>query len=572
MDRSFWFALIAVMVVALGLRGYLLTRPLAALDGKSLPDDAYLSLEVARNIGMGRGPLYGDQFTNGFQPLYVWVVALIHAIARPPEHPDVAHLDTMAKWAVGVCVAFDLLTIPVLMSAIDRALKSRAAAFVVGAVWAVHPASLRVATNGLETSCAVFFFVLIWRLSMDIRLLDASPKRLWLLGLVCGLGGLARIDVLAVGLFFALESLVMLAKTTTRDGPSLKRWALANGSLLGGTTLAYAPWLIYSYVYTGLVYPVSGRAVRWISLTNAKFDPDKRLYFNMAKRGLKAIHYNLPQLEVVLAVAAGLGASLVAARLIVDRVRLRRADEPAEFEVDRALRDPSPWRWLGMPLLYSSTLFAAYTLYIFAPWFFKRYLFPLHVLAMLVLAIPIAELDRGLATRVRRLPAWGRAVLALVLAAGIGGHAAAHKRWKRLVLDPPSKTLGYRSFGLWARDNIEPATVVGCSQTGALAYYARQAYVVNLDGVVNQEAFAMIQAGLNIEYVRQRGITTVLGWRTNIRYLKRNSVNWKNSDLRYRGKVEGVKSWGSQWRIYDVRYPPGEHPSDRGDPQQSTSR
>ncbi len=49
--RAQKLAIAGILALAAGLRGWLLARPLAALDGRALPDDAYLALEIAKSIG-----------------------------------------------------------------------------------------------------------------------------------------------------------------------------------------------------------------------------------------------------------------------------------------------------------------------------------------------------------------------------------------------------------------------------------------------------------------------------------------------------------------------------------------
>jgi len=68
--RSRW--LLAVVVAGCLLaRLWMASRPIEQIDGLTIPDDTYLSLTVARNLAAGKGPLYGEGFTNGFQPLWV---------------------------------------------------------------------------------------------------------------------------------------------------------------------------------------------------------------------------------------------------------------------------------------------------------------------------------------------------------------------------------------------------------------------------------------------------------------------------------------------------------------------
>ena len=78
----------ALLAGGLALRVAIALRPLARLDGLTIPDDAYLCLTIARSFGRGLGPYYTDAFTNGFQPLYVLLMAPFYALF--PGHDDLA--------------------------------------------------------------------------------------------------------------------------------------------------------------------------------------------------------------------------------------------------------------------------------------------------------------------------------------------------------------------------------------------------------------------------------------------------------------------------------------------------
>src|SRR4030067_2176688 len=67
-----------VLLGNFALRLIVALRPVKYLDGLTLPDDTYLCLTLARNIANGLGPLYGTDYTNGFQPLYVFLTAPLY--------------------------------------------------------------------------------------------------------------------------------------------------------------------------------------------------------------------------------------------------------------------------------------------------------------------------------------------------------------------------------------------------------------------------------------------------------------------------------------------------------------
>jgi hypothetical protein len=60
------FAIVGFVILNLLVRLWIALHPLECTDGKSIPDDTYLSLTLARNIAHGLGPSYAGELTNGF--------------------------------------------------------------------------------------------------------------------------------------------------------------------------------------------------------------------------------------------------------------------------------------------------------------------------------------------------------------------------------------------------------------------------------------------------------------------------------------------------------------------------
>lgn len=516
-------ALAAIVALAAALRAWLLARPLAALDGRALPDDAYLALQIARSIGTGDGPRFVDHFTNGFQPLFVWLAAIPFAWSDPGAFATAGQLDAKVTAALAIGCAFDVASVALLAAAVRRGSGSAAAGLLAGLIWAVHPAVLRVAVNGLETSTAIFFLLCVWNLTLGRPFGATSARRLFGIGVVVGVGALARVDLLLLGAYFAAGSL----RALRAGGWRIERaWLGRNAALAAGTALGWAPWVIYSWHYTRAVLPGSGRAVRWISLTHAGHRVDAALLARMIGDGFAALGENLPWL--------GPAAVAVAALALARREARARAG------------------WLALPAVFGAALFALYTGYVFAPWFFPRYLAPLNALA-------IACVAAGLGASLRRATqraVWPGALVALALV----GLCVAQPRFRALMFAPPDDWGGYRNLGLWARGAFRPGTVVGATQSGALAYYANGYRTVNLDGVVDGDAYAAVSSGRALEHLRERGVDYVVAWRRNYDYLRLNSNGFRESDLPLAGYIDAFRSWGIQWQIYRVHYPSGRTP------------
>ncbi|MCA9637791.1 MAG: hypothetical protein KC420_17310, partial [Myxococcales bacterium] len=115
--------------------------------------------------------------------------------------------------------------------------------------------------------------------------------------------------------------------------------------------------------------------------------------------------------------------------------------------------------------------------------------------------------------------------------------------------------LGYRNLGLWARDRFEDGAVIGGLQSGALAYYAPRLEIVNLDGVVNEDAYWALRRRRLLDYIRAREVRYLIGWKDNIWMMANQSRGFSSNDWVHRRRIKGFRSWGFEWQLYEVLYP-----------------
>jgi hypothetical protein len=526
--RARWL-LIAILLLAAVVRLAVWSRPLEALDGRTLPDDAYLALEIAKNLGQGDGPRYGDAATNGFQPLYVLLAAPQFRGATAGDLRDPAYLDAAVKRSLAITVVADLLCILVLAAILARRLGWSAAVLSGAALWATQPVFVRTCLNGLETSLAMLALLVAWWWLETRCRVGAAARRRLVLGVLLGLGMLARLDLALFAVWAAGIPAWRAWRTEGRPAAAIA-WLVP---VAAGVVLAYGPWLLYSWQQTGALLPVSGKAVRFMSLANADHQPDLGWYLESLRMALVAVWRNT---AVPWIVVAAIVVFCVLTRGAVRRPVLR------DWWEDR--------RWLAPVLLFGASLLAAYAFFLPAYWFFDRYLFPLSLVAVLLATTGLHRL----------LAAQGRAGRLAVAIAGVAVAAAAG------LADPGlgsllgaryDPDLGYRQIGLWAARTFPEGTTIGSSQTGALAYYAPDLDVVNLDGVVNAAAYRSLVARRHVAYLEERGVEYVLGWDVNMRFVWDHSAPGAQQRLAFRGKVgdeagRALRSWWNEWLVYQV--------------------
>ena len=511
--------LAALLLASLAFHFALLIRPLEYLDDLAIPDDAYLSLTIARSIAHGLGPLYGLAPTNGFQPLYVFLMVPVYALV--PNDPGLpVHI------ALALLALFDTAALLLLFRLAARLSAWRATPFLAALAWLLHPYAILTSLNALETSISFFFLVALF-LSLD-RLRDAPAALLRFpvpfgIGLLLGVAALARIDSLLLGPVLAGVFLARLRPA----GPSWPTFLKACAATALGALLAMLPWLAYSWHWTHDLLPVSGRALRYLTLSSVHHRPTFEGFYGplIARAAGVVARKN--------ALLLGLLLPLCALLLV-----LRGSGRDALRRLTRLL-----------PVLaFGALLFAAYTGAVFGPWHFARYLFPLTLAALLVFAALVDLCGCALPQGPRR--AGFAAAVALLIVAG----SAAQPAFRRLLAPHFAGTWGYRRIGLWARDHFPPGAVVGGSQTGAIGYFADRLVVVNLDGVVNRECFDAMRAGRMLDYVRAAGVRDLV-WQDDIELLARESPRTRPATIVLAGRIVGFQTWGAKWYLYRVEAP-----------------
>jgi hypothetical protein len=113
---------------------------------------------------------------------------------------------------------------------------------------------------------------------------------------------------------------------------------------------------------------------------------------------------------------------------------------------------------------------------------------------------------------------------------------------------------GYMNLGNWAKDKFPPGSIVGCTQSGALEYFAYNQKIINLDGVVNKDFYESCLQKKGIDYIKDKKIEYVIGWESNIKYIKLVSDKYKESDFIHLESIDDFKTWGSTWHLYKVNY------------------
>ena len=502
------------------IKFWVAVRPLKIIDGHTIPDDAYLCLTIARNIARGLGPLYGFDFTNGFQPLYVFLMTPAFWLF-PGDHVAPVHA------ALIVGVIFDTASLYLLYKLVADQSRLQLTPILISLAWILSFSIIRTTLNGMETAISMFFIVLAYYYYMKFRddLTDVANRwRGFVPGIILGLAMLARIDNIFLAAILVLAIFIIGGR---RPG-GFTHSAQTVLAVILGMGLVYLPWIIYQYYYTGSIIPSSGAAVRHLALAayGGKFSATS-FFILMGRMGLAAVvKDNNPIIILIAALFIGLIAIRRRGAFLLMMEQLRRHN---------------------IILAFSISLFLAYIFYIFGFWYFRRYLYPVTFLLLLYLAtaIDIFFLSLMNKSKVR--------ISSIVIAAFLVMALLLSPTAKIIYWDKETEPIGYMDLGLWGRSNFADSTVVGGCQTGALGYFADNLKIVNLDGVVNKRCYDALVQKRTMAYIKDAGIEYFIDWRDFHDFIVNHSENYSDDDMRLLHTIKEFRTGHNEWYVYQVK-------------------
>lgn len=513
-----------------------------------LYDDSFYAFKIAQNIAHGQGVTFdGVHPTNGFQPLYVCLLVPVFWLSG-------SNLVAPIYAALMLCALMTAFGAVLLYKILLRYVSDRAA-LIAAVLWAFSPVVTRQTANGLETSLAILMFAgIVYFYLTHIRPVDRpSTGNLVIMGALVGLGVLARVDQVFLGLAILLDYLLVLRRR--RLGISGLR-VLTVAGVVG--VVVYSPWILFNYLSMGTFVQDSGVATRFLSIAYAPFfdlgpaemldsgpsaafiwghvmkafavlkiAPPTHVFFRALEKAGMSI--GMPELFGVLATIAGF--ALIA--LLVYVARKQKDDE--------GMRQIGELRFL---VIAAIALMAAYSFYVFGVFFFIRYMYPIYFIACLFAAFYVHLLLK----RVSRGSGSLRAATVIVFSAYIA--AFAYMSYTSAFRSQP--TYYFYDVAKWIDQNTYEDETIGVFQGGAIGYLSTRK-VINLDGKVNRDALEALREKRITSYLKENDVDVVLD-NSNVLSLflgaSRNPTRLASEGYEkiMHGSSDGVPGW-SAYRI-----------------------
>jgi len=232
------FLLFGVAIRALVIWSGLAERGLIA-------DDAYYYFTIARNIAGGLGPTFDTLApTNGFHPLWLLVLVPVFALFG-------GYLWIPVKVALSISSVFDIGS-GLLIYTILRNKGLHTEASTAAIIWLLAPFTLLLGLRGMEISLSVFVILLLIRYLSANETTLASFRHALVAGFLVGLSGWVRTDNLPIlGLALAITILIVERASILRK----TFWILLAAVMAFVVVL---PWFAWNHTHFGQVMQISG--------------------------------------------------------------------------------------------------------------------------------------------------------------------------------------------------------------------------------------------------------------------------------------------------------------------------
>ena len=432
------------------LEGFCLSR-----NNGPLIDDSYIFFKISSDLAdwfSGFSPTV--QLTSGFQPLIALLYSpFFHLFWNQKEFP--IHLALSLNALLGLLAA-------VLFYCLLQKFVSKAIATFLISLWIWSPYVMNQTANGMETILAFLILLIVINYYWQINDRIHSKFHSWLLlGLLIGVGFWARVDLGMLGLAIVLDQFWLM----TQNGKNMRLLRLRNILLCSvGALIVASPWIAFTFMRTGSVIPISGKAVHQITaILLDRINPNHPgfpvMMLSFLKKELLLNHPFSALSKNTVWQLFTLGLSIIGLILALR---------------DRQLRFRLRSIWIFQVLISVS-----YILFVGGYWHLYRYLYPVLSLMLLFQAVTLRFLETKLVVKKGVLIA----ILLLLSIPFALSYASQYRLlWSR---DYPPRFLAATRY---VKDTIPPTAKIGAFQSGCLSYWLDNE-VTNLDGVINEDAY-----------------------------------------------------------------------------------
>jgi len=451
MDRKIQFILLLIIAISFLARLYVALSPIDALITKTMQDDAFIGISVARNIALGKGITYnGVDKTNGFQPLWVFTIAPIYLFFNGVD----------ALHAILVFASFlEVLSI-ILIFKISQKFLSDNLSLIVTALYGLNPFVIFQTIGGIDVVLSVFFVLLAF------YYYNLKNRRELVLGLILGLAIFTRMDNIFLLLSFVFHNFWINRKNLFL---AMKKSLL----IIIPAIIVVSPWFLWSFINFGKIIPSSSEG----SFVSYHYSFRDIPLFSVLENNIMKTAGTILHLFGITGETLSIS-SIILTLFIFSCFVLSYKDLKKMLPI----------------LLFAIFLSMFYIFYLWR--IHVRYFLPIFPFVSLVCVTGI----NNAVSKYPKIKAMAFFAIFAVLFSYIIFNG--FEQWRR----------GYYNWQYemyegtkWIRENTEKSDVIGSLYSGTNIYFSERK-VINLDGLLNSEAGDAIKEKRLYSYMKERGV------------------------------------------------------------------
>ena len=506
--------------------------PIHISISRFLYDDSFYYLVVAKNIADGQGATFdGINPTNGFQPLWMVLLKLISPFFQKGSF-------TFLHIVLSLSSVFHTLTAYFIFSILYEFTEKRNLSLLCCAFWGLNPFIICISLTGLETplytailSASLLFYIKNYKSQLRYPY--------YCLGILLGLTALARFDSLILFLIIIIHQIYISFRNNNSNINSYTRKGTDTLRIILGFFIATIYWFVWSYFYSGTLLPNSGLALSiWRDQPlKLSFDSENlKLFFHKLWIFLRYYsHYNLRLIGGWWLIGGII--FLLCLYFIVKRFRGKFKHKSVFI----------------LFLIYMISHFTYYLLYSRPE---PRYLIPFWLIFIIVSfistndtnlrncsgAIYRTKYTRRINPTATHILFKNKLIVALMIIiltfSFLFGFISDWVNGGVVLKSMCLQETMYNEVVKWIKNNTNKLDRIGAFNAGIYGYFSNRT-IINLDGVMNDNAIKSLRDKKLLEFIRNQKIKYIIDWQQPI-----EEFLGKDFSNRTKQRVEFVQKWG----------------------------
>lgn len=462
----------AIITIGFLIKLSLIFAPTDFLVGNLIPDDSFYYFKTAQHIVDGNGSTFdGVNPANGYHPLWMVLITPLFSIFGT----EVGNFDAIRASLV-LSVLLDVGTILLLLAIIRRFTKDFLIQVSAVFFWVLNPFIVYEVLSGLETSLSLFLILSSLYILLNLR--EKNTNHYIALGVAGGLMMLARLD----NLFYFLAILIYLFFNSTEKYKRIFQVGMS-------ATVVVLPWLAWNVTQFGGILTSSSAAFTMYQHGLIVQDHGPSILqkikasIYMAEHGFQTV-LRQTGAPVLMLLLSGFGLASVVGKAKDARQIMRDILKSKELYFFGA--------WILLFILHTVIRVGYRT------WYFVSF----NIFLVLFLSFAFAKIFDGFESNFK----WKK-ILALSVI-GVFFVCSSYVSWSQNLENRERAQLEMKAMAEWGNDNLPAGTIIGSFNSGVQGYFSNHR-VVNLDGLINQNAYEAMRERNLWSYLESQGIEYV---------------------------------------------------------------